>query len=134
MMEIERAHCSILITMLKKPFKYPTEKLCEDSKVFNVCQLYKTKNTVKMYRTVLNYVEYTCLLKRRVYKIGVPKINSSYARRFSPYIDRCLYYRLASACEIRKCTIEEAKLKSPNGCFHYRRIKQRTYQLGLYEQ
>lgn len=111
MINIERAQRSVLKTMFKKPFRYPTTQLYKDSEVLNVRQLYVLRTFLRMHKEVMNSTDYPVLLKRRIYRTNLPKINTSFARRFSPFKDHYIYNKVASLCDVRSCSLKEAKVK-----------------------
>lgn len=111
MLQLERAQRSVLKTMLKKPLRYSTTEIYKDSKVLNVRQLFILKLALKVHQSVIASEDYENLLKRRVFKLSFPVVNSCFAKRFSPFIDSLVYNKVNSHCDIKYCSVKEAKIK-----------------------
>ena len=111
MVQVERAQRSVLKVMLKKLFLYPIFKLYQESNVLTVRQLFLLKMALKAHRKIASSEEYNTLINRRNFNVPLPIIKSRVARRFSPYIELFIYNKIASACDIKVCSIKKAKIK-----------------------
>ena len=111
LVQLERAQRSVLKVMLKKPFLYPTFKLYQESNVLTVRQLFLSKMALKAHKKIASSEEYNTLVNRRSFNVPLPRIKSCFARRFSPYIELFIYNKIASACDIKLCSIKKAKIK-----------------------
>lgn len=111
LIEFERAQRAVLKTMLRKPFRFPTDQLYKDAQVLSVRQLYIRKACLSTHKSVLRSEEYPNILRKRVYKITVNSVRTHFARKFSHYAFPTIYNTVVKQCDIKTCSIKEAKLK-----------------------
>lgn len=114
MIILERAQRSVLKVMLRKPIRYPTRDLYRESEVLTVRGLFIQRVTTSVHRSILGTKEHKNMLKKRIYKLALPSIKSSLARKHSSFLHPYIYNKVNSLCFIGDCSARELKLKLQN--------------------
>lgn len=111
MIPLERAQRSVLKVMLKKPIRFPTKDLYKESKIISVRGLFILRVAMHVHRRVITSTEYDSMLKKRVFKLPLPNIQSNLARKSSSFLHPYIYNKIQSSCCIKNCTIPQLKNK-----------------------
>lgn len=111
MMIVERAQRAVLKVMLKRPIKYPSVALYKESGVLTVRGLFLLGVTILVHRAVIASANYTKLIERRLFRLQLPAIKTTFARRFSRFLHPYVYNKVNSMCCIKLCSISETKRK-----------------------
>lgn len=110
MLALERAQRAVLKVMLKKPFRFPTDRLYEECGVLRVRQLFILRSVVAKHREVLVTPDYNLLLERRVPKIKVPLVHTTFAKRLPQYIQPYLYNSVCrNLRQLTRCSTNKVK-------------------------
>ncbi|KAG7296291.1 hypothetical protein JYU34_021418 [Plutella xylostella] len=112
MITIERAQRSILKVMHKKPRRFSTFRLFQESGVLSIRQLFILKVTVSQHRKSISSTDYYDRLSRRTFKLPTIRTNTNFAHRFSKYLHPHIYNKIQSHINIKLDTIHEAKKKT----------------------
>lgn len=114
MLQLERAQRAVLKVMIKKPFRYPTISLYNDTKVLSVRQLFVLQTTMRMH-ALTPYDPYLKDKKRRSDRVCVmvPHRTVTYSR-FFPILGPQLYNILNKKLYIYNLTKYELKTKLIN--------------------
>lgn len=111
MIVLERAQRAVLKVMLQKPFTFSTNQLYMEAKVLRVRQLFIVKAATSVHSTVLKSPEYDQLVKRRVFKIAAPSVNTAFAKRHPSYLLPHIYNRICHKLKIKTLPTRSAKQK-----------------------
>ncbi|KAG6448993.1 hypothetical protein O3G_MSEX005813 [Manduca sexta] len=114
MLPLERAQRAVLKTMLYKPFRFSTNALYKEVGVLRVRQLYIHKACVSTHKLTLKSTEYNSLLKKRIFILKLPLVNSSFAKRFQYYAYPCVYNKVSRLCPLKHCSTKECSIKILN--------------------
>lgn len=114
MIQVERAQRAVLKTMFRKPHRYPTTDLYREASVLSIRKLFILKSTVSTHGTVLRSDKYHHMMNSRNFKIAVPLVKTYFAQRFDPFISAFLYNKISKLCDIKSCTLRDAKKKLSN--------------------
>lgn len=109
MINIERTQRAILKTLFRKPTLYPTVSLYNDANVLSVRKLYILKIALDTHRHVIQAPDYPQLLKKRVFKIHAPLVNTTFARRFTQFASPFIYNKICKICNIKENSVAKAK-------------------------
>jgi hypothetical protein len=109
MLEIERAQRSVLKVIFKKTFRYPTTALYAQAHVLSVRQLFLLKISLVTHKSSKILSCYSNILKKRVFALPVPRVLSTFGKRFGDYIRISTYNAILKHCNLKGCTINEAK-------------------------
>lgn len=101
MLSVERAQRSLLKVMYRKPFQYPTTSLYEECQFLTVRQLYIFKSTLKMHTHILKTPALQELLNKRIFRIPVPPVKTSFSQCLARFLHPFLYNRISQNCEIK---------------------------------
>jgi hypothetical protein len=108
-MEIERAQLKV---MLKRPFRYCTDQLYKESNVLRVRQLFILRAVTAMHKFALSSPDYEHLIQQRVYKIPIPSVRTSFAKRQAIFRLPRLYNILCRKIDLRHMSTIEVKRKT----------------------
>lgn len=112
LIELERAQRSVIKVMLKKEIKYPTEKLHKDSKLLSVRGLFVYRSALLKHRVSLQCLQ---LDRRRVPRIPVKRVKTSFAQRLPEFLHPFIYNKLIKEItDLVSLTMREAKIKLNN--------------------
>lgn len=112
LISVEKAQRSVLKVMLHKSILYPTNLLYQEAKVLTIRQLYVQKAVLTYHKVFKKTSSKHCLSPpHRRLKVPVPKLNTTFARRFSHFSYPYIYQRLLPICDISSCTSGLAKNK-----------------------
>ncbi|KAI5637833.1 reverse transcriptase (RNA-dependent DNA polymerase) domain-containing protein [Phthorimaea operculella] len=89
--ELERAQRALLKVMLRKPRRYPTNRLYLECQVLRVRALFIHKSLIAAHSMALNSPDYERLKKRRVYRVPIPQVRTSFAQRLPSYTHPFIY-------------------------------------------
>jgi hypothetical protein len=87
-LELERAQRAVIKVMFKKPRRYPTKKLYEDTNLLTVRQLFIYNAILRQHK---HFDPLTLPQHKRHIRIPVPTLKSAFARRQSIYTGPFLY-------------------------------------------
>lgn len=112
MLQIERAQRAVIKVMLNRPRRYPTNLVYAESHVLSVRQLFILKAVLCTHWTVVrSKTKYEKLLKKRVFKIDIPKTLTSFAKRHKEYLFPFIYNKSIRKCDIKTLHPNVAKSK-----------------------
>lgn len=100
LIELERAQRAVLKVMLGKPFLYSTDALYLETKVLRVRQLFILKAIVAVHKDVANSRALSELSQKRVFRIPVPTVKSTFANRHPNYLLPRVYNKICKVCDI----------------------------------
>lgn len=109
LLQVERAQRSVLKVMFRKPYRFPTVDLYRLSGVLSVRQLFISRVSVAVHRSILASDDNTRITDRRVYRLPVPTCKTSFAFRFGTPMKHIIYNVVAKHCDIRNRPIFETK-------------------------
>lgn len=109
LIELERAQRAVLRVMLCKPFRYNTDELYRESRVLRVRQLFLQLAATAVHSITIKSKDYEKLVRQRVYKIPIPSINTTFARRQPHYILPFIYNSICRKADIKTLTTRKAK-------------------------
>lgn len=111
LIKLERAQRSILKATFRKPFRYSTRALYQETRFLSVRQLFILKVAVAFHRVTLNSSIYKKIKTKRIYKIPLPTANFAFTKRFQPFISTYVYNKISHECNLKYTKVEEAKRK-----------------------
>lgn len=117
MLTVERAQRSILKVMLKKPKRFPTLDVYQESRVLTVRQLFILRVCLLKHRETINSPDYPNLLQRRIYRVPVPLMKTKFSNRLPKFLHPYTYNQISKLCNLRQATLFEAKKIIKNKLF-----------------
>ncbi|KAG7295620.1 hypothetical protein JYU34_021893 [Plutella xylostella] len=110
LLKLERAQRCVLKVLLKKHFQYSTFDLFRDFEVLTVRQLFIAKSATAAYKHLLSLPTLSEILNKRVIRLAVPACRTTFAQRFSTFLQPFLLNKLIKVCPFIGCTIKEAQV------------------------
>lgn len=107
---LERAQRGVLKVALKKPIRFPTTTLYEEAQVLSVRKLFYMRVAVSVHKKTINSDNYHEMLRKRVFKLPIPSVKSSFAQRFRLYTFPFIYNKLVYLFNFKHCSTFETKL------------------------
>lgn len=74
-------------------------------------QLFILNTSLSVHRCFISSENYSNILTRRIIKLQNVPINTSFAKRFVPFIATLIYNKILHLCDIKQCSVVEAKFK-----------------------
>lgn len=113
---LETAQRAVLKVMLGKPRRFPTNELYYIAKVLRVRQLFISKVSTVIHKLTVSSKDFATLTKQRRYKIPIPTIRSTFARRLPPYSHSYIYNKACNQIQNMK-NLSYNKLKKEVECW-----------------
>lgn len=104
MMKIERAQRALLKVAYKKPYRYPSDKLYDDTKFLPVRQLYILAATLRFHKTALFELVRTKRNTNRRNAWALPKTRTAHAQNTFAFKGPFLYQYLDNKLQIAETT------------------------------
>lgn len=108
---LERAQCAVLKTLLHKPYRYPTETLYSEASLLSVRKLFILNATSKTHISIHKRKDLSYIQTKRNFRIPTPSVNSSYAQRHPHFLHPYVYNAVNKKCDIVDCTRTQLKRK-----------------------
>jgi hypothetical protein len=109
MLEIERAQRSVLKTIFKKPFRFPTVDLFSLANVLSVRQLFIYKICLQTHKSSKLLMDYNLISQKRVFNLPIPRVRTGFGKRFGERIRASTYNTVNKYCILKDCSHIEAK-------------------------
>lgn len=106
--KLERAQRSVLRVMFRKPFRYPTKQLHQETKTLTVRQLYIQKVVLAYHQL---FSKRTYVSNSRRLKVKVPLVKTIFATRFKHFSFPFIYKHAITQCELESCSLYGVKAK-----------------------
>lgn len=107
--EIERAQRAVLKVMLNKPYRFPTDSLYSETKLLRVRQLYMWRVTCAQHSKTISSLNYKALLRKRTFKVPIPSVRSTFAKRLPLYSHPYIYNKIIKKLDMKNLTTRQAK-------------------------
>lgn len=104
LISLERAQRSVLKVMLKKPLRYSTALIYNETNLLSIRRLYIKAAICLTHKQILKSESYNKLLTNRIFRIPVPTANTSFAQRFSNFLFPFLYNKICKICKFKDDT------------------------------
>lgn len=110
MLSLERSHRAVLKVMLRKSFRHPTDLLYSESKLLSVRQLFILRASMAMHSETLRSPVFEQLIQKRVYKIPIPSVRTTFANRLPLFLLPYVYNVVCrNVPHIKDMSTKEAK-------------------------
>lgn len=109
MLELERAQRTVLKVMTCKHVRFRTDLLYEECRVLRVRQLFVLRAAIHIHKATLSSPDYTRLVKQRIYRIPVPSVRTTFARRHPLFLMPRIYNTVCRNVTIKEISSREAK-------------------------
>lgn len=110
MIDLERSQRAVLKVMQHKPSRYGTDLLYSECRVMRVRQLFILRATTAMHSATLRSQNYEQLIRKRVYKIYVPAVRTTFSNRLPLFLLPYIYNAVCrNIPQIKNMSSQEAK-------------------------
>lgn len=111
MLELERAQRAVLKVLLNRRKRFPTSALYSEAGVLSVRKIFILRTTILQHKAITNSTTRQNFLAKRKFKVPIPRVNSSFAQRFTHFLGPYIYNIILEKCDIKRDSVNKAKIK-----------------------